>query len=115
MAIAGLWSEWVDRQTGEVLHTFSIVTTQANPMMAKIHNNPKLPEPRMPVILPDSRADDWLMPCHTDSDQQRLLDMLEPFSHGELKAHTVRRLRGKEAVGNVVEATQEFIYDELEF
>ncbi len=113
MAVAGLWSEWIDRRTGEILHTFSIVTTNANPMMAKIHNNPKLPEPRMPVILPDDKADDWLIPCHNDVDQSKLLDMLEPYPQDLLQAHTVHRLRGKEALGNVPEAAEEFFYEEL--
>jgi putative SOS response-associated peptidase YedK len=114
MAIAGLWSEWIDRQTGEVLNSFSIVTTTANPMMALIHNNPKLPEPRMPAILEDERADDWLGPCHNDHDQSRLLDMLEPFYPDVLHAHPVTRLRGKEALGNIKEASEEVKYKELD-
>ncbi len=37
LILAGLWSEWTDRDTGEILNTFSIVTTKANSLMAKIH------------------------------------------------------------------------------
>lgn len=113
MALACLWSEWIDKSTGEVLTTFSIVTTHANPMMAKIHNNPTLPEPRMPVILPEDMEDDWLKPCHEDTDKAMLLDLVHPFPQEELTAFTVRRLRGKEAVGNVPEAVEPFLYDEL--
>ena len=48
MVLAGLYSDWADPETGELLTTFSIVTTAGNPMMARIHNNPKLAGPRMP-------------------------------------------------------------------
>ena len=27
---AGLWDEWLDKSTGEMIHTFSIITTSAN-------------------------------------------------------------------------------------
>lgn len=53
-AFAGLWSEWTDQQTGEVIYTYTILTTVANELMAKIHNNKK----RMPVIV--ANEVDWL-------------------------------------------------------
>jgi len=34
------------------LNTLAIVTSTGNSMMIKIHNNPKLKEPRVPVIHP---------------------------------------------------------------
>lgn len=112
--LAGLWNEWTDRETGEILTTFSIVTTEANPMMARIHNNPKLEGPRMPFILPDEMADDWLHPILEPLDQQQLTDMIREYPEEELKAHTVDRLRGKEYRGNVADISQQVIYPELE-
>lgn len=54
LTLGGLWREWDDKSTGEIIHTFAIVTTRANPMMKIIHNNPAASEePRMPVIIPD--------------------------------------------------------------
>lgn len=54
---AGLWSKWTDRTTGAILNTYTILTTDANPLLAEIHNSKK----RMPVILhPDSKTD-WLL------------------------------------------------------
>lgn len=47
LCLAGLWDEWLDQETGELIKTVAIVTTSANQMMTKIHNNPKLAEPRM--------------------------------------------------------------------
>lgn len=55
-AFAGIFSEWTDKTTGEILNTYSIVTTEANPLMAEIHNTKK----RMPVILTPSNENLWL-------------------------------------------------------
>jgi putative SOS response-associated peptidase YedK len=53
-AFAGLWDEWLDRNTGELRPTFTIITTAPNSLMASIHN-------RMPVILPTRNAEQaWL-------------------------------------------------------
>ena len=35
---AGLWSEWVDVSTGEIIHTYTLLTTEANEFMSTIHN-----------------------------------------------------------------------------
>src|SRR5690242_16060144 len=43
-AFAGLWERWKDRASGEMVHTFTIVTCPPNELCAPIHN-------RMPVIL----------------------------------------------------------------
>jgi len=108
--VAGLWSEWQDKENQIKLITFSIVTTVGNPMMAKIHNNPKLEGPRMPVILPDELADDWIDPSRS---QKELTDLLLPFPEELLTAHTVHRIAGKESRGNVPEAEDEYQYEEL--
>ena len=47
LSIAGIFDEWTETGTGEKYSTFSIVTTDANDMMAEIHNSAR----RMPVIL----------------------------------------------------------------
>ena len=55
-AFAGLWSEWADRATGEIYKTYTIITTEANELMSKIHNSKK----RMPVILEKDNEANWL-------------------------------------------------------
>jgi putative SOS response-associated peptidase YedK len=55
-AFAGIYSQWADKTTGEVLDTYSIITTEANELMAEIHNTKK----RMPVILTHDNERDWL-------------------------------------------------------
>lgn len=55
-AIAGLWSKWVDVSTGEVVYSYTIVTTEANELMSNIHNTKK----RMPLILTPENEKAWL-------------------------------------------------------
>lgn len=61
-AFAGIYSQWLDKQTGEIRNTYAILTTQANPLMAEIHNSKK----RMPIILKQSDETKWLQqaPIH---------------------------------------------------
>ncbi len=55
-AFAGLWSEWLDRSTGEVINTCTILTTEANELLSRIHNSKK----RMPVIPERDNENEWL-------------------------------------------------------
>lgn len=52
-ALAGLWEIW--KYDNEELKTFTIITTEADDFMSKIHNTKK----RMPVILNEMEIDNW--------------------------------------------------------
>lgn len=54
--MAGVWNAWTDADTGEYVESFAIVTTEANNIMAQIHNSKK----RMPTILTEDLAWEWL-------------------------------------------------------
>lgn len=112
LTIAGLWDEWLDKETGEIIKSFSIVTTKANELMAKIHNNPKLREPRMPLIVSNDIEDSWL---NSTTNKDDIIKLIQPYPTIELTAHTVKRLRGKDYPGNVPEISDEFEYEELKF
>jgi len=115
MSLAGLWDEWTDPATGLVRRTYTIVTTRANPLMVRIHNNPKVEEgPRMPLILPREVEWQWLKPINTKEDQQMIAELVHSYDECALEAYTVKRLRGKEAVGNRPEAVNPVRYPELE-
>ena len=115
LALAGLWSEWENKETGGTINTFTIVTTQGNPLLAKIHNNPKLKGPRMPFILPSELEDKWLININDELDQKSIEELIQSYPEEELTAHTVTRLRGKDYIGNVEEISNPIKYEELEF
>lgn len=114
ITLAGLWDEWIDA-SGIKRSTYTVVTTRANPLMARIHNNPKASEgPRMPLILPKAAEHDWLNPIHEKADQDLIESLARPYPEVELDSFTVKRLTGKEAVGNIPEALKPHRYTELE-
>ena len=76
-AFAGLWERWKPA-AGEPVETFTIVTTDANEQVARIHD-------RMPVILPMDALEKWLT---APADEARAL--LRPFE-GELDLRAVGR------------------------
>jgi putative SOS response-associated peptidase YedK len=51
--IAGIWGNWKEPASGEWIRTFAIITTNANGLVAEIHD-------RMPVILAPSDYARWL-------------------------------------------------------
>lgn len=112
LIFGGLWDEWVNKNSGEVFRTCSIITTIANQLMSKIHNNPKLPESRMPFILKQEDQEHWLNVDHKLTHDD-LLNLIQPFNQVKLEAHSVQKLSGKQSLGNVVEAKQAIVYQEL--
>ena len=55
-AFAGLWSRWVNLETGEIVKSYTIITTEADQLMSEIHNSKK----RMPVILTRENENEWM-------------------------------------------------------
>lgn len=103
-----IYAHWTDRETGEVRHTFSIVTTPANPLMEKIHNSKK----RMPLII--ARGDEplWADP---GLDAAGVRALIRPFEEGSMHAYTVSRaLNNPRNERNIPEALEEVVYEELE-
>jgi len=106
--LAGIYSHWVDKGTGELFRTFSILTTGANPMMARIHN---LKE-RMPVIILPERERDWLNDDLTD---EQIRSFFPAIDERLMTAHTISRLITSRTDNPNVPAVQEkFRYEELE-
>jgi len=54
--MAGIWTPWTDKNTGEYVESFAIITTKANKLMEQVHNNKK----RMPTILNEDLAYEWM-------------------------------------------------------
>lgn len=107
-SLAGIWSEWTDRSTGELFSTYSVLTTKANALMEKIHNSKK----RMPVILPQEYEKDWLNPSLTQED---VLALCTPYDTTKMTAYTVSKMITDKKVDNknVPEVARPFEYPEL--
>jgi putative SOS response-associated peptidase YedK len=77
---AGLWEEWLDKQTGELLETCTIIITEANEVLKPVHD-------RMPVILKAESYDEWLDGKLKDTN--RLQELLKPYPADKMNLHTV--------------------------
>ena len=99
MSFAGLWESWTPRtdareeqvdadlfspeiEKPSPLHTFTIITTEANEKLKPIHE-------RMPVVITPELRDVWLDPnTHTD----RLMLLLRSLPSGQVDYHEVSRM-----------------------
>lgn len=78
-----VYAPWTDVESGKQYSTFSIITTEANPMMEEIHNVKK----RMPLVVPADKRKEWL----EASDPAEIKQLMLPYD-GELGAHKVYRV-----------------------
>jgi putative SOS response-associated peptidase YedK len=104
LSIAGIYDDWIENNTGEVFSTFSIITTEANDLMARIHNSGK----RMPVILNNSSETRWL---DLSVSKTEALNLLTPCPSDILKAHTISPLiNSRSSDRNTPELIQPYNY-----
>jgi putative SOS response-associated peptidase YedK len=104
-AFAGIWDAWTNKKTKETLKTFSIITTQANLLLAVIHNTKK----RMPVILRSEDERRWL----SDISLDEAMSLLAPHDEKVMEAHTVSKLITTRGVPtNVLEVMSPYRYDD---
>ena len=81
-AFAGLFDTWTDRETGEILDTFTILTTSANSRVEAVHD-------RMPVILKPEDEKKWL---NLTTSQEELDQLMIPFPAEEMNLYKISTL-----------------------
>ncbi len=79
MTFAGLYEEWTSPE-GEVIPSFTIITTEANKTVQELHD-------RMPAMLLDEELDAWLNPGN--SDLSALHDLLRPWPDNDIRFYRV--------------------------
>jgi len=77
---AGLWEEWIDKASGELVETCTIITTEANRVLEPVHD-------RMPVILKSKDYEQWL--DEKQADTNKLQNLLVPYPAKEMASHAV--------------------------
>ena len=80
LALAGLWDRWENPEhPGEVVVSCTIITTEANGLVAQLHN-------RMPALLEPATFDAWFDPHQGEKD---LHGLLRPAAEGVLDLYPV--------------------------
>ncbi|MGN6567578.1 MAG: SOS response-associated peptidase family protein [Flavipsychrobacter sp.] len=82
--MAGIWQLWTDKQTGERIDTFAVVTTNADELMTRIHNTKK----RMPTILTDETTELWLS---GDLSEKEITQLATFHTPNLLEAYTIQK------------------------
>ena len=85
MGFAGLYNTWVSPD-GEEVCTCTIITTEANDLLAPLHD-------RMPVIISRDKEDVWLDRHITD--KERLIPLLTSFPSEDMELYEVSSLVNK--------------------
>lgn len=86
-SLAGIFDEWTDQDTGEIISSYTIITTTPNKDMKGIHD-------RMPVILEVKEEKDWL---REDADLSDMMALLNPYKDKGLEMYEVDSAVGKVA------------------
>lgn len=77
--VAGVWDSWRDPSTGEIVHSYTVITLPANRMMSPIHD-------RMPAILTPQNEALWL---ETEIATKDALNLLSPYPDDCMEAYPV--------------------------
>ncbi|HLG34315.1 MAG TPA: SOS response-associated peptidase [Bacteroidia bacterium] len=102
-----IYETWLDKSTGEIHNTFSILTTPANPMMEIIHNIKK----RMPLIIAPQDEPRWIDPSLKPDE---IKAMIKSFPENQMSAFTVsRNANSAKNNRNVPQIIEQINYPEL--
>jgi len=102
----GIWEQFTNKSTGEIIHTYSIITTQANELMELVHNTKK----RMPLIISPGKALKWLDPKLTEAE---IKTFFVPFDADKLKARPIKKINPRLQYKNDPGITVYYHYQEL--
>lgn len=102
----GIWEKFTDQVTGEIIHTYAIITTQANELMELVHNTKK----RMPLIIEPENAMKWL-DSNLNSDE--IKSFFKPYDSDKLKATPIKKINPQLEYENDPGITVYYHYQEL--
>ena len=106
-SFAGLWDQWMNPSTLQILKTYSIITTRANWLLERVHNKRK----RMPVILLPVDEERWLS---SELTRKEIDSLLVFYDASQMQAYPVSRLiTARGAPRNIPEIIKPVTYPEL--
>lgn len=81
-SLAGIYENWTNKETGEIISGFSILTCNANSLMEFIHNSKK----RMPVIISPENEKKWIS---DNLQKNEILEFCKPFDYNKMSAYSI--------------------------
>lgn len=92
LALGCVFADWVDKSTGEVTRTFSIITTPPNNLLTRIHNEGQ----RMPYIVTPANWDKWL----GQLSKEEITAMMQPLPDGSLQGYPLSNMVYKKGINS---------------
>ncbi|MFM8911295.1 MAG: SOS response-associated peptidase [Flammeovirgaceae bacterium] len=83
-SMAGLYSRWKSKDTGEYYYSYTVLTTKANSILEYVHNNKK----RMPVFIAKEDEKVWLKHDLAAADVKELC---RPSADESMRAYTSQK------------------------
>ena len=90
IAVASIWERWIDKETGEIVFSFSMLTVNADDHPVMKHFHKPNDEKRSIVVLNNSDYVNWL-----NSDHEKARDLLKVSPEGFLKSQPAPLLNQK--------------------
>lgn len=78
--LAGIYEDWTNKETGEVIRTFAIITTTATKLLQEIGHH------RSPVILDTENENTWL---DEKADLGEVTQCLHPYDDSQMNAYPI--------------------------
>jgi putative SOS response-associated peptidase YedK len=104
-SMAGLYSRWKDKETGEYYYSYTVLTTRANAILEYVHNNKK----RMPVFIAKEDEKAWL---NKDLSQKDVMELCHPYLDTSMRAYTISKLlTTRNIITNVPEVMEPMNYN----
>lgn len=80
LVLAGIWEQWVDKNSGEIFKGYALITTAPSELMKEIKHH------RSPLKLEDEEIDLWL---DQNADEKSIDKILYPHSFNECEATAI--------------------------
>ncbi len=81
---AGVWDQWISPDQSNSIQSCSIITTEANSFMTKIHC-------RMPVIISEQHQHDWLSTKQSSSHSELISSLLQQSDYSVMQSYVVSK------------------------
>jgi putative SOS response-associated peptidase YedK len=104
-SMAGLYSRWKDKESGEYHYTYTVLTCEANSILEYVHNSKK----RMPVFIAKEDEQTWL---NKELSPKDVRELCHPSLDPAMSAYTISKLlTTRNIVNNVPEVLKPMNYN----
>ncbi|MFK7757788.1 MAG: SOS response-associated peptidase, partial [Flavobacteriales bacterium] len=107
-AMAGIYDDWVNQETGEITSSFAVITTTANDLLQHVGHH------RSPVILEKGEETEWL---NSSTPLGEITSLLKPYPDEMLNAYPISpAIKSPRANGTeLLQPTGERVFTEYDY